>query len=134
MYCNRGSLAADETVLQDSLVGSRFVLQYKLYCELGEGLGRDTAWAGAGCARSAQAGWRRRAGVLSRRRQSCWARAGCAAGGAQARGARQAGAGRAGRAGWLWAVHSVHSACFWAGSTRYFPESNFLNIVREPGS
>ena len=48
MYCNRGSLVADETVLQYSLVGRRFVLQYKLYCELGEELGRDTAWAGAG--------------------------------------------------------------------------------------
>ena len=48
VYCNRGSLGADETVLQYSLVGSRFVLQYKLYCELGEGQGRDTAWAGAG--------------------------------------------------------------------------------------
>ena len=40
----------------------------------------------------------------------------------------------AGRAGWPWAVHSVHSACFWPGSTRYFPESKFLDIVREPGS
>ena len=34
VYCNRGSLAAEETVLQYSLVGSRFVLQYKLYCDL----------------------------------------------------------------------------------------------------
>ena len=40
----------------------------------------------------------------------------------------------AGRAAWPWAVHSVHSACFWPGSTRYFPESKFLDIVREPGS
>ena len=31
-----------------------------------------------------------------------------------------------GRAGWPWAVHSVHSACFWPGSTRYFLESNFF--------
>ena len=23
---------------------------------------------------------------------------------------------------------------FWPGSTQYFPESNFLDIVREPGS
>ena len=38
---------------------------------------------------------------------------------------------RPGCAGWPWAVHS---ACFWPGSTRYFPESNFLDIVREPGS
>ena len=66
VYCNRGSLAADETVLQYSLVGSRFVLQYKLYCELGEGLGRDTAWAGAGRARSVQASVCRRAGVRCR--------------------------------------------------------------------
>ena len=35
LYCNRGSLAAGGTVLQYSLVGSRFVLQYKLYCEPG---------------------------------------------------------------------------------------------------
>ena len=41
---------------------------------------------------------------------------------------------RPGRAGWPWAVHSVHSACFWPGSTRYFLESKFLDIVREPGS
>ena len=45
MYCNRGSLATEETVLQYSLVGSRFVLQYKLYCEPGVGLCRDTARA-----------------------------------------------------------------------------------------
>ena len=38
------------------------------------------------------------------------------------------------RAGWPWAVHSVHSAYFWLGSTWYFPESKFLDIVREPGS
>ena len=48
MYCNRGSLAAEETILQYSLVGSRFVLQYKLYCELGVGPCHDTARAGAG--------------------------------------------------------------------------------------
>ena len=41
---------------------------------------------------------------------------------------------RPGRAGWPWAVHLVHSACFWPGSTRHFPESKFLDIVREPGS
>ena len=33
---------------------------------------------------------------------------------------------RPGRAGWPWAVHSVHSACFWPSSTGYFPESNFF--------
>ena len=38
------------------------------------------------------------------------------------------------RAAWPWAVHSVHSSCFWPGSTRYFPQSNFLDIIREPGS
>ena len=41
---------------------------------------------------------------------------------------------RPGRAGWPWVVHSVHSACFWPGSTRYFPELKFFDIVREPGS
>ena len=45
LYCNRGSLAAEGTVLQYSLVGGRFVLQYKLYCEPGVGLCRDTARA-----------------------------------------------------------------------------------------
>ena len=39
--------------------------------------------------------------------------------------------GQPGRLGMPWAVHST---CFWPGSTRYFPESNFLDIVREPGS
>ena len=62
LYCNRGSLATGGTVLQYSLVGSRFVLQYKLYCELWEGhCSNDTAW-GAG---RAQAGaGRARLGVL----------------------------------------------------------------------
>ena len=71
-------------------------------------------------------------------------------GGRQARGARGAGRraghararqqtrasglGMAGRAGWLGAVHSVHSAHFRSVLTRYFPESNFLDVVREPGS
>ena len=45
VYCNRESLAAEETVLQYSLVDSRFVLQYKLYCELGVGMCRDTTRA-----------------------------------------------------------------------------------------
>ena len=45
LYCNRGSLAAEGTLLQYSLVGSRFVLQYKLYCEPGVGLCRDTTRA-----------------------------------------------------------------------------------------
>ena len=45
VYCNRGSLVAEETVLQYSLVGIRFVLQYKLNCEPGVGLCRATARA-----------------------------------------------------------------------------------------
>ena len=64
VYCNKGSLAAEETVLQYSLVGSRFVLQYKLYCELGAGLCRDTARAGAG---RAQLGTATRLGARQRR-------------------------------------------------------------------
>ena len=61
MYCNRGSLAVEEIVLQYSLVGSRsrFVLQYKLYCEVqeqetglpvsqGKQLCRDTALGARG--------------------------------------------------------------------------------------
>ena len=39
-----------------------------------------------------------------------------------------------GFAGWLRAVHSVHLAHFRSVLTRYFPESNFLDIVRELGS
>ena len=62
----------------------------------------------------------------------CIVAAGARAGACWAR--RQAQGRCAGRAGWPWAVHSVHSACFWPGSTRYFPESKFLDIVREPGS
>ena len=49
-----------------------------------------------------------------------------AAGAVGARGARGARGLGAGRVGWPWAVHSVHSACFWPGSTRYFTESNFF--------
>ena len=118
-------------------------------------------WAGAGRVRSAQAEMRGRAGegaggrwgargergrpvagarALAGARTLANAQAGVAhaAGGrwvgARAR-AEHAGQGwlGAGRAGWPWAVHSVHSACFWPGSTRYFPESKFLDIVRELG-
>ena len=70
----------------------------------------------------------------ARGRQASGARG--ARGGRQARWARQQARARveragqgwlgAGRAGWPWAVHSVHSACFWPSSTRYFPESNFF--------
>ena len=86
MYCNRGSLVVEETVLQYSLVGSRFVLQYKLYCEPGVGLCRDTTRARQlGTRLGAQAG----AGVRSRR-------AGRAAGAGTTRGrAGLSGSGRA---------------------------------------
>ena len=70
---------------------------------------------------SAQAGERLARGV----------RQGAAAGA----GVREAhGLGVAERASWLRAVHSVHLAQFRSVLTRYFPESNFLDIVREPGS
>ena len=75
LYCNRGNLAAEGTVLQYSLVGSRFVLQYKLYCEHGVGLCRDTARArqlgtlGASGARTGGAG--RAQGALGAR-QGRW--------------------------------------------------------------
>ena len=98
------------------------------------------------------------AGALGRRRQQ---RAGVERAGGLAVGARgaltsdrRAGRGkregrgtaraRARRTAWAWlgagrclgerAVHSVHLAHFRSVLTRYFPESNFLDIVREPGS
>ena len=103
---------------------------------------RGQAGAGRAGARRAQgvradAGRRRQAlgagGRRSRgRAQQSWAR------GALGLGVRGAERGPAGRAAWApglaRAVHSVHSACFWPGSTRYFPESKYLDIVREPGS
>ena len=97
VYCNRGSLAAEETVLQYSLVGRRFALQYKLYCELGEGLGCDTAWAGAGRCDTAlgvatrPSAQQAQAGAGARRR---WG-----ARGAWQTGGRRAGAGRCASAG-----------------------------------
>ena len=101
-------LALEETVLQYSLVGSRFVLQYKLYYEPGVGLCRDTARAGrVGRARGAQAGAGRRKralgvlvlGAQAGRRRAGQAAAARGAGARQARGrgcmgARGAGAGR----------------------------------------
>ena len=58
-----------------------------------------------------------------------------AAAGAGARGACGAGlAGRQARGLGARVVHSVHLAHFRSVLTRYFPESNFLDIVREPGS
>ena len=90
--------------------------------------------------RGAQAAGARRRwgarGALGKRPAGAGRRADAQAGVACAAGGRWgAGLGaRPGRAGWPWDVHSVHSACFWPGSTRYFPESKFLDIVREPGS
>ena len=97
---------------------------------------RGRAGEGAGGRWGAQAaGACRRWGVQALGR---WGVRGRRAAGARALAAlgRRAGHGwlGAGRAAWPWAVHSVHSACFWPGSTRYFPESKFLDIVREPGS
>ena len=43
LYCNRDSLAAEETVLQYSFVGSRFVLQYKRTVLWLEGL-QEAKW------------------------------------------------------------------------------------------
>ena len=73
-------------------------------------------------------GWTRRQAWSARRARQARARTERTGRAGWALGARP------GRAGWPWAVHSVHSACFWPGSTRYFPESKFLDIVREPGS
>ena len=103
-------------------------------------LGAEAAGAGALAAAARGRGARRRASGRC---------AGCA-GERQARGAgrarQQARAreahslgvagrwARPGRAGWLRAVHSVHLAHFRSVLTRYFPESNFLDIVREPSS
>ena len=90
MYCNRGSQAVEETVLQYSLVGSRFVLQYKLYCEPGVGLCRDTARNRQQGALGSQGAGRARG--PSRARRACTGRAGAGReGGAQTRGARWAG-------------------------------------------
>ena len=119
VYCNTVECRGFKTVLQYSLVGSRFVSQYKLYCEPKVGLCRDIAWArqlGAqrprGARRWAQAGarcwacwrWARRlgagargvgrAGRLARGRKwqagTASARGAGAAAGAWARGARPA--------------------------------------------
>ena len=95
--------------------------------------GTGSCWGAGACGRAlgAQADTRasgRPAGQAraAGRAQELWAgrRVGRAVGGAQVRGTRQAGAGRAGRerpgrAGWPWAVHSVHSAYFRSVLTRY---------------
>ena len=114
-------------------------------------------------ARSAQASVLGRAGERQlgagwARRRACgtgsWAlagRAGRASGtagragraGSWTVGARAAGRSRpgrglgAGRAAWAPGLAGVALGAlgrFWPGSTQYFPESNFLDIVREPGS
>ena len=79
----------------------------------------------AGRARQADAGQARCMGARqadTRCRRAARARGREAHGALQARRARPAG--RPGRGLGVqlgqWAVHSVHSACFWPGSTRYF--------------
>ena len=93
-------------------------------------------------------GLARRASVLGRAGLACWGaqggrrmgtggRAGARASGSgagRAAGRWERGRARPGRLGWPWAVHSVHSAHFRSVLTQYFPESIFLDIVREPGS
>ena len=136
-----------ECIVAGRATRAKIVSQYK-----GDCIVTGCSWAlgwGAGRCKHAQ-------GALGARRQARQA-AGLAGGssararsaGRQAAGARQVrGAGRgarhgrarqqawalAGRAGWLGAVHSVHSAHFRSVLTRYFPESNFLDVVCEPGS
>ena len=88
-------------------------------------------WQARGHGRTGRRAWRAR--------QADYARGALAAGRGGRRGRARGRAGwalgsRPGHAGWPWAVHSVHSAYFWLGSTRYFPESKFSDIVREPGS
>ena len=85
---------------------------------------RTLADAQAGVALAAGGRWVGARGARGRARRQARAPAECAGQGWLG----------AGLAGWPWVVHSVHSACFWPGSTRYFPESKFLDIVREPGS
>ena len=72
----------------------------------------------AGGKLGAQAGrWARGKQARGRQATVCGAHGACAAG------ARQAPGLGAGRAGWPWAVHSVHSAHFRSVLTRFFPES-----------
>ena len=105
---------------------------------------------GGSSALARSSGWRssgRRRGRARARTGSCTAgRAGAQAAGRQARsrqgtagvGARGArpwrglGAGRAAWAGRGCALGALGH--FWPGLTQYFPESHFLDIVREPGS
>ena len=67
-------------------------------------------------------------------RQGAAAGAGaCGASWARLAGWQERGLG-AGRAGWPWAVHSVHSAYFSIRFDSVLFMSQFLDIVREPGS
>ena len=97
LYYNRGSLTAKGTVLQYSLVGSRFVLQYKLYYEPGVGRCCDIARArqlgtlgaaGAHVGGAGRAGGTGRAARVRSRRRWHWRRA------LGAQGERQVGARR----------------------------------------
>ena len=95
-------------------------------------------WAARGAEES------RQAGVGARRQEGAGAHKQAGACGASGRrvgrtdvGSKRAGNCRLGGLGVLLgqrAVHSVHSACFWPGLTRYFSGVRFLDIVREPGS
>ena len=145
LYCNTVTVAATRRAGRWALAGRALCV---LACVRAWARGRALQAAGrASVGRSGRAGVRSgmagragRAGVRSGTAGRA-GRAGSWAAGArgkvwQALGrARQGTTGaRAGCAGWPWAVHSVHSACFWPGLTQYFPESNFLDIVCEPGS
>ena len=102
-------------------------------CAGGRAWARAQAWA-LGTGRSARV-----------RRQLGGRRARQGAAGVGSRGARR---GRARRAAWAWPGRWVRGldalagrGCalgalgrFWPGLTQYFPESNFLDSVREPGS
>ena len=128
-----------KTVLQYSLVGSRFVLQYKLYCEVqeqeaglpvsqGRQLCRDTALGrGVGSVGRAGRRWGMGAGAPGARaradaRGAAEVRQG-REGLATSRGARGARHGRCalGQARPRRAAgqRAVHSACFWLGLTQY---------------
>ena len=102
------------------------------WAQAGQALGAQADVCGLAGGRCRQLGARGRCAVGA---QACGAgdgrRAGAGAGARQA-GAKRARRERPGRASWPWAVYSVHSACFWPGSTRYFPESNFWTLFVNP--